>query len=52
VRSIAQDVIVLQSGRVVETGSVEEVLSRPKHPYTQQLLADLPRIADSAAATA
>ena len=44
VRSIAQDVIVLQAGRIVEAGTVEQVLSAPQHPYTQQLLADLPRI--------
>lgn len=42
VRSIAQKVIVLQSGRIVESGSVDEVLDNPRHPYTQQLLSDLP----------
>lgn len=31
-------VIVMQEGRVVETGSVYEVLERPKHPYTQRLI--------------
>ena len=43
VRSIAQDVIVLEHGHVVETGPVESVLASPEHPYTKQLLADLPR---------
>src|SRR5262249_13308947 len=38
VRSIAQNVIVLQTGRIVEAGSVEAVLSAPKHPHTPQLL--------------
>jgi peptide/nickel transport system ATP-binding protein len=46
VRSIAADVVVLEHGRVVEAGSVERVLSSPEHPYTRQLLADLPRITD------
>jgi peptide/nickel transport system ATP-binding protein len=50
VRSIAQDVIVLQGGKIVEAGTVEQVLSSPQHPYTQQLLADLPRIETAAAA--
>ncbi len=52
VRSIAQNVIVLQTGRIVEAGSVESVLSAPKHPYTRQLLEDLPTLdpAEQAAA--
>jgi peptide/nickel transport system ATP-binding protein len=50
VRSIAQDVIVLQGGCIVEFGPVEQVLSSPRHTYTKQLLADLPRIAGPAAA--
>jgi peptide/nickel transport system ATP-binding protein len=50
VRSIAQDILVLERGRVVETGPVEQVLTRPEHAYTQQLLADLPRFADAVVA--
>jgi ABC-type dipeptide/oligopeptide/nickel transport system ATPase component len=41
---------VLSKGRVVEAGPVERVLTSPEHSYTQQLLADLPRIADPVAA--
>ncbi|MCW2495414.1 ATP-binding cassette domain-containing protein, partial [Jatrophihabitans sp.] len=44
VRSIAQDVVVLSSGVVVEHGPVAQVLDNPQHPYTQQLLADLPHL--------
>jgi peptide/nickel transport system ATP-binding protein len=43
VRSIAQTVVVLEHGRVVEYGSVGAVLEQPQHPYTQELLNDLPR---------
>jgi ABC-type dipeptide/oligopeptide/nickel transport system ATPase component len=50
VRSIAQDVMVLEQGTVVETGPVDELLAHPKHPYTKQLLADLPRFAEPVAA--
>lgn len=50
VRSIAQDILVLEQGRVVETGPVERVLTEPNHAYTKQLLADLPRFADAAVA--
>ena len=44
VRSIAQRVVVLSQGCVVEQGNVEDVLVRPQHPYTRQLLADVPDI--------
>jgi peptide/nickel transport system ATP-binding protein len=48
VRSIAQNVIVLERGTVVEAGAVEDVLSNPQHPYTRQLMEDLPRLAAAA----
>ncbi len=44
VRSIAQQVVVLSQGRVVEQGAVEDVLVNPQHAYTRQLLADVPDI--------
>lgn len=40
--NIADRVAVMYLGRVVETGTVEEVLSAPQHPYTQALLSVLP----------
>jgi peptide/nickel transport system ATP-binding protein len=49
VRSIAQTVVVLERGVVVEAGAVASVLDDPQHPYTRQLLDDLPRSADAAA---
>lgn len=52
VRSIAQSVIVLERGLVVESGAVDTVLSAPQHPYTKQLLSDLPRLAARSARTA
>lgn len=42
VRSLAQDVVVLEGGRIVEHGPVESVLTDPSHPYTKKLLSDLP----------
>lgn len=35
---VADDVVVMKSGRVVESGAVEEVLKRPKNDYTKQLV--------------
>ena len=34
---------LLYQGRIVEQGTVEEVIGNPKHPYTQTLLQSLPR---------
>jgi microcin C transport system ATP-binding protein len=39
VRAMAHQVIVLQSGKVVEKGDVNRVLNTPKHAYTRTLLA-------------
>jgi peptide/nickel transport system ATP-binding protein len=44
VRSIADRVQILNSGRVVEAGSVVEVMDSPKEEYTKRLLANSPRI--------
>jgi peptide/nickel transport system ATP-binding protein len=37
--------LTMYAGQVVEDGPVEEILSRPWHPYTAGLLASLPRVA-------
>ncbi|MFX8000785.1 glutathione ABC transporter ATP-binding protein, partial [Acinetobacter baumannii] len=44
VSRIADEVVVLQHGRVVEQGPAAEVLTRPSHPYTQALLAAVPSL--------
>jgi peptide/nickel transport system ATP-binding protein len=41
---LAHDVAVMYLGRVVESGSAEEVLRSPRHPYTRALLAAVPRV--------
>ena len=40
VRNLADRVLVLDKGKVVEIGDVRDVLDRPEHPYTRQLLAN------------
>ncbi len=42
VNELADRVAVMYAGRIVETGSREEVLSSPQHPYTQGLLRSMP----------
>jgi len=41
-RYIADRVLVMYAGHLVEEGATEEVLQRPKHPYTQLLLSAVP----------
>jgi peptide/nickel transport system ATP-binding protein len=43
VAEIADRVIVMQHGKIVEEGSAEEVLNRPRHPYTRLLIDAVPR---------
>jgi peptide/nickel transport system ATP-binding protein len=47
VRSIAQTVVVLSDGCVVEQGPVEEVLERPRAEYTIRLLQDIPKLTET-----
>jgi oligopeptide/dipeptide ABC transporter ATP-binding protein len=42
ITELADDVIVMYMGNIVERGSVEEVLRSPAHPYTQALLESIP----------
>ncbi|MBU0679393.1 MAG: ABC transporter ATP-binding protein [Verrucomicrobia bacterium] len=43
VAEMADEVVVMYLGRIVEKGPVREVFNHPKHPYTQRLFASVPR---------
>jgi oligopeptide/dipeptide ABC transporter ATP-binding protein len=45
VRTIADRVMVLNGGHVVESGITERVIGDPEHPYTRELIADTPTLA-------
>jgi peptide/nickel transport system ATP-binding protein/oligopeptide transport system ATP-binding protein len=42
VRHIADDIVVMNSGKVVEQGKVEDIYQQPQHEYTRNLLAAIP----------
>lgn len=44
VAEMADDVVVMRQGRVVETATAAELFSNPREPYTQHLLAAMPRL--------
>ncbi|MDF1825111.1 MAG: dipeptide ABC transporter ATP-binding protein [Verrucomicrobiales bacterium] len=43
---LADRVLVMKDGKVVERGDVETIFSHPKEPYTQELLSAVPRLTD------
>ena len=50
IRTIAQEVVVMSEGRIVERGLVEDVLDRPEAEYTRKLLSDTPSLEAAIAA--
>ena len=47
VANFADRVAVMYAGKIVETGTAEDIFYRPKHPYTQALLKSLPTVETS-----
>ncbi|MER5598829.1 ABC transporter ATP-binding protein [Streptomyces sp. NPDC002265] len=47
VRYVSDVIAVMYLGRIVEAAPTEELLSRPRHPYTRALLAAVPRLGRS-----
>ena len=44
VSSLADDICVMYAGRIVESGTAEEVIRAPRHPYTQGLIQSVPSL--------
>ncbi len=47
VRAIADDVVVMQHGRIAEQGPKAEMFQPPHHPYTELLLSSVPEMSAS-----
>ena len=43
VKYMADDILVMHQGEIVERGTSDEIYANPRHPYTRQLLAAIPR---------
>ena len=44
VADLADDILVMKDGLTVEKGTADQIFNRPQHPYTQQLLAAVPKL--------
>jgi len=44
IADFCERVLVMYAGRIVEQGTVDEVITEPQHPYTRALLASIPRL--------
>src|SRR5271154_1240238 len=52
VAGICDRIAILHEGQIVETGTTEQVLTRPQHSYTQRLMAAMPKMPQRMAAKA
>ena len=48
VADMADEILVMKDGVTVEHGSADQIFNRPQHPYTQQLLAAVPKLGSTA----
>ena len=51
VADLADDILVMKDGLCVEKGTADQIFNRPVHPYTQQLLAAVPKLGSVAVRT-
>ena len=51
VADMADEILVMKDGNTVEHGSADQIFNRPQHPYTQELLAAVPKLGSSALRT-
>ncbi|MEP6481127.1 MAG: ABC transporter ATP-binding protein [Rhodoglobus sp.] len=51
VADLADYIAVMRKGEIVETGTVSEIFGNPQHPYTQALLAAVPRLGQAHSAS-
>lgn len=50
IAEVADDVMVMYAGKIVEYGSADDIFESPKHPYTSGLMACIPKLTDDSEA--
>jgi len=48
---ISDRILVMYRGKIVESGSVDQILFNPRHPYTKRLISDVPKLHEKFAFT-
>jgi peptide/nickel transport system ATP-binding protein len=51
VADLADDILVMKDGNTVEYGTADQIFNRPQHPYTQELLAAVPKLGSAVVRT-
>ena len=44
---MSDKLLIMEKGKIVEQGAADEVILNPQHPYTKQLLADVPKLTET-----
>ena len=43
---VSERLLIMHEGKIVEEGSADKIISEPEHPYTKQLMADVPKLSE------
>lgn len=43
---VSERLLIMHEGRIVEEGEADKIISEPEHPYTRQLIADVPKLSE------
>jgi|GEM_PF-2168057 len=41
---LSDKIFIMEKGKIVERGNAEDIITKPQHPYTIQLLDDVPKL--------
>ncbi len=43
---VSERLLIMHEGKIVEEGEADKIISEPDHPYTKQLMADVPKLSE------
>jgi peptide/nickel transport system ATP-binding protein len=44
VAALCEEIVILERGKIVESGNTRQILAAPSHPYTKKLIDSVPRM--------